>query len=238
MSVLTINDNLDSPAEVAGNALTSVLKSSKPVLFLSSGGSSLSILAHINTDLLDESVTIGVLDERYSRDPSVNNYQQVLKTSFGQAAQETGSSFINSKPNPKENMVSFADRFESSIKRWIKNNPNGKVVATAGIGTDGHLAGIMPSKKKQVFSNRFQDNEIVKAYEVTPDVSEQTKRVTTTITFFRKYLDKVIVYAVGESKCPILDKLINENVPLHEMPSQVLRETGGDIFTDCELSGV
>ncbi len=235
VSGLDIYENLNNPAESATRKLMSLLDDLSPILFLSSGGSSLSILSHVDTNVLDESVTVGVLDERFSQDVSVNNFLQVADTSFGQAAQASGCNFINTKPKSDEDMEDLAKRFEQDIRQWKEANPNGGVVATVGIGSDGHVAGIMPSQKEDLFKERFQSDAYVAAYEVSPETNEHTKRVTTTVTFFRECLDKSIVFAVGKRKCPVLRKLFSKDAPLHEMPSQIIKEVEGGIFTDCNL---
>ena len=77
----------------ASAALHDALRKSSacPVLFLVSGGSTLSLVHTIDVALVKSNWTFGVLDERYSTDPSINNFAQVAATPFYAKAIERGS---------------------------------------------------------------------------------------------------------------------------------------------------
>ena len=48
----------------------------KPILLMVSGGSVLELLAGIEMKYIGKHITVTVLDERYSKDPAVNNFSQ------------------------------------------------------------------------------------------------------------------------------------------------------------------
>jgi len=55
----------------------------------------------------------------------------------------------------------LAHRYESSLFEWAKKHPEGKIIATMGIGFDGHTAGIMPyPENPETFARLFEDKEI------------------------------------------------------------------------------
>ena len=72
-----------------------------PILFLISGGSSLSVLHEIDTAILSPRVTISMLDERYSREMHESNFY----------AQLAGSS------SARENSSAAGSRFRRTHRR-------------------------------------------------------------------------------------------------------------------------
>lgn len=59
---------------------------SDSILLLFSGGSPLEILQYLPKDIFDDRITVGVSDERYSSDPTINNFAQVQsKIAFNHA---------------------------------------------------------------------------------------------------------------------------------------------------------
>ena len=92
-----------------------------------------------------------------------------------------------------------------------------------GIGIDGHTAGILPH------TEAVNSSELVCAYN-TPLFD----RVTITPKVIKE-LDEAIVFAMGENKWPILEKLEKE-FPLEEDPSQILKQVKLlTIFTDKNI---
>ena len=84
-----------------------------PILFLSSGGSSLELLDHIT--VFPSNFTVGVTDERFSEDSKVNNFAQMVETSFFTKAQEKGTYFIYTRMQPGDDAEIFSYRFEAAL---------------------------------------------------------------------------------------------------------------------------
>ena len=145
----------ETVAREAASALDKFFSEQKgsEFLFLSSGGSSLEILRHIDVSNFGPQSTIGVLDERYSQDPSINNLAQLAATDFFKAAIERGSQFIDTIVRPGESAEDLATRFENQLKDW-KNKTDGTIIASVGIGSDGHTSGIMPYPENRTFLAR------------------------------------------------------------------------------------
>src|SRR3989344_592734 len=124
----------------------------RPLLFLSSGGSSLKLLDGVEKQNISSNITIGVLDERFSENEKVSNFAQLTETNFFKKAQTKGASFINSRIQKGEILQDLAVRFEKGLRTWKEKNPEGKIVITLGIGVDWHTAGIMPfPENKELF---------------------------------------------------------------------------------------
>ena len=102
MKEITHLKNKEETAEKASSYLNQILDAHShiPTLFLASGGSSLKLLEPIV--IFPPNLTVGVLDERFSEDPKVNNFTQLAETSFFQKAQEKGAYFIDTRVQPGE----------------------------------------------------------------------------------------------------------------------------------------
>jgi 6-phosphogluconolactonase/glucosamine-6-phosphate isomerase/deaminase len=210
--------------------------SSKPCLVLLSGGSAFSLLNVRLASHFGPQVTIGVLDERYITDASINNFAQLTNHPFFVHAQNAGCSFIDTRVQSGESHQHLAERFEHALKHWKRHNPHGVVVITQGIGPDAHTAGIMPfCEDSQQFKTLFEGKDWVVAYDAE-DKNEHPLRVTVTNTFLRTVVDHSIVFAVGGNKKSALLYLTGAQVPLAEAPVQILKEMHDvTVFTDLDI---
>lgn len=196
-----------SPKEDAGKALNEALLQHKEgsVLLMLSGGSSFTILDFVSPDTLGPHVTVTVLDERYSADSSVNNFAQLEQTNFYAICIERGAQIISTKVREGESMEELRDRFDAALHKWKEQNEDGLIIATIGIGSDGHTAGIFPGEH----GVDFNDSDWVVGYSVPKEVNEYTDRVTVTNTFLREYISKAVVVVLGEEKNLIVTELKN-----------------------------
>ena len=220
---------------LAGNALNALLANTKnvPTLFLTSGGSALEILSYVDKKNLNSHLTIGVLDERFSKDPAVNNFLQLKSTNFYQMAKEARASFIETVPG-NETLSEFSQRFESLLRKWKKLNPEGKLFITQGIGVDGHTAGIMPyPENPKLFQELFEDKlHWVVGYNAK-NKNPYPLRATVNLTFLREVVDVSIVYLVGVEKKPALEKILAKEGTLWQTPGRIVREMKEvKLFTD------
>lgn len=228
-------------AEEAGKKVDEILseykKQNLPILLMLSGGSSLSILSSINTANLSQDSTICVVDERFSPDPTVNNMAQIMQTDFFRKANGAGAKVIDTRPLNGETQEQLSKRFNDSITSWVQNNPNGKVVATLGMGPDGHIAGIMPeSENAEKFNNEF-DRETANKYVVSYDAGEKNQfplRVTVGLPFLRR-IDKAVAYIVGENKREAWNRLNQSEGEIAMTPARVLKEMAGDVYLFTDL---
>ncbi|MEO6509074.1 MAG: 6-phosphogluconolactonase [Patescibacteria group bacterium] len=205
------------------------------VLLLLSGGSALELLDSIDPSVLTQDNTITVLDERFSQDPSINNFAQIMTTDFYRAAVNNGCSFLDTRPH-EENMEQVARRFEHDLRNWKTAHPSGLMIATQGIGPDGHTSGIMPYPEDATqFAQLFKDeNRWITAYNAG-NKNQYPLRITTTI-FFLKMIDHSILYATGENKKDVLKKAIDTDTKLHEFPSRVIQDMKDVLlYTDQDL---
>lgn len=214
-------------AAAAGGIFSSLVRGvrGQPVLCLFSGGSALLILDHLDVSFFGKNVTMSMLDERWSRDPAVNNFLKFSALSFYRRAAAAGAYFIETVPRAGETLKEFGDRCQSALRAWADTHPGGKVFATFGVGEDGHTAGIMPfPEDPKKFSALFERaDRFVAVYDAGPK-SSFPLRATVTFSFLRTNLAGGVLFVRGEGKHATLGRLLAPEGTLAETPSRILRE--------------
>lgn len=202
-----------------GEALNNLLleNAKKPVLLMLSAGSAFEILDYVGEKALGENLTISVLDERFSIEADVNNFLSLQKLDFYSIALSKDVNFFGSLPRPGEKITDLAARFENNLKAWKKENPNGLIIATLGMGPDGHTAGIFPESDETKFANLMQSEPWVVGYNVGNKHKYQD-RVTTTVTFFKE-IDFGIGFVCGEDKKAKFDELKKDGTSVNLLPA-------------------
>ena len=194
---------------------------SRPILFLLSGGSAFDLLEEIDIENFGSHVTVGALDERFSTDPKINNFAQLVKTEFYRRVKEKGVQFIDTRIKEGETLLGLAERLEKVLREWKEKHPDGKVIITQGIGTDGHTAGIMPHPESpEMFEN---PDKWVIGYDAREKL-QPPLRVTVTFPFLRNIVDYSIVYAKSGEKKKILEKVIAKQDSLAQIPALIIHE--------------
>ena len=226
----------DAAAAEAGEYLNSYLIDNKKraLLLMLSGGSAFNILDYVGQAALGENLTVSVLDERFSEDPSINNFSQLQKSDFYQLALEAGASFFGTLPRPNESMFELAARWEKNLHTWKTKNPQGLILASLGMGPDGHTAGIFPFPEDAgKFHQLFENDNWVTAYDAAGK-NPFPQRVTTTATFF-KQIDFGFAYVCGQEKSAMLKRALEGNDEFSALPAcawQNIKEVM--VFTDNE----
>ena len=209
----------------------------KSILFLVSAGSALTILDQLDASLLDARVTIGVADERYSRDPNINNFAQISRLGFFKKAKEQNVGIIDTLPTQGEVLEAFADRYEQALKNWRAKHLEGVIIATAGIGLDGHMLGVMPyPRDPEYFRQTFDATDRwVVGYNAVGK-NQYPLRATTTLAFARR-IDQSIFLVVGQQKREALVRTLAEEGSLAETPARIIHEMQHVfLFTDQNVS--
>lgn len=209
----------------AGRALDALFAEAKnrAILFLASGGSAFDILSEVRKDRLGPRVTVGVLDERYARDAQANNFAQLQATDFYLAAVLAGARVIESAPRESESLHAFAGRMEEAWRTWRKENEDGRIVITQGIGLDGHTAGVMPFPEDPArFAALFEDERrYVTGYDAGGK-NPYPLRATATLSFLKNEVDASVVYAAGAGKTAALERVCADLGTLAETPARVI----------------
>lgn len=208
-----------------------------PILFLVSGGSTVPMLAHIPKDVCGPHMTVVVLDERYSADPAANNFLQLKAQPMYKTMKQAGCTFIETVPMPHESLEEFAQRYEMELREWHKEHPGGKMVATQGIGIDGHTVGIFPyPKEREWFAKQFDATD---RWVVGYDAGRKNQyplRATTTFPFLRM-LDVAIFYCYGDKKRAAVSRAMAKSGDLADTPGRIIHQMRDvHLFTDAALS--
>jgi 6-phosphogluconolactonase/glucosamine-6-phosphate isomerase/deaminase len=231
---LTAFHSCSNPAERAADRLQQYVSTDSPTLFLLAGGSSLDVLSVLSDNIDWSNLTVTVLDERFTDNSEDRNFHQLKQRQIIKS-NRSDIHFIDPLPDSKTTAKAAGRRFAAKLEQWLADNPEGKIVATVGIGADGHIAGMLPVAK-DVFTERFQTARIAVGYSDVMLDNEFTHRITTTELFFTKHLDHAVAYAVGDSKCPVLQRLVAGTANIHERPAELLKQAPTDLFTDCSLN--
>ncbi len=225
-------------AHEAGKALNKklALSKNKPYLLMLSGGSSLALLEYLDTRLFGDQTTIAVTDERFSKDEKENNFALVMTTDFYKKAKECGAKFIDTRVEDDETLEEHGKRFESELKKWRSKNPESFIYAAIGIGSDGHVAGIMPYPfDTSLFYKHFQSEKWVVGYNAGMK-NPFSLRSTITLSFIRGQISFAVSYISGENKRLALEKVLASDGTLMETPARILREVkDAHIYTDIKL---
>lgn len=223
-----------SAAAEAGENLNACLAENKklPILLLLSGGSCLSIMDYVGQAVLGANLTVTMVDERFSQYPNINNFAQLQKTDFYATAFEAEASFFGTLPRDGETMEQLRARWDKNLKTWRAENPDGLIVATLGMGADGHTAGILPFPEDPLkFYQLFNGNEWTAAYDAG-DKNKYPERVTTTLTFL-KNIDFGVALVCGAEKAVKLNQLLSATNNTASLPAAIWHKMKNvKIFTD------
>lgn len=202
-------ENAQPGIDALGARLIKELGNGNKVLWFVSGGSNVSASVQVMDSLddeLTERLSILLIDERFGipghRD---SNYKQLHDAGF----EHKQAAFT---PVLAEGLTlqETAQRYSEIVERALDHADI--VIAQLGIGGDGHISGILPH------SPAINASQLVAAY-----VSEPYERITTTFPALRR-IDIDYSFVFGKDKQPMLSRLMDEDLPLEEQPSQILKE--------------
>lgn len=238
LALHTIQDP-EEGAKKAANTLAAILSkhSKQPTLLLVSGGSTVPMLAHIPPHVFGPHMTVVVLDERYSAEPAANNFFQLKAQPVYKVMIKAGCAFIETIPLTHESLEEFAIRYEEEIRGWRHDHPAGVMVATQGIGVDGHTVGIFPyPKEKEWFTKQFDATDRwVVGYDAE-NKNQYPLRATTTFPFLRA-LSSAVFYCYGEKKNAAVARALAKDGDLAATPGRIIHQMRDvHLFTDAILS--
>lgn len=190
--------------------LASELSEGKRVLWLVSGGSnigaSVAIMGKL-TEELSKNLTIGLIDERYGPvSHADSNWLQLMNAGF-----EPGSAKFIPVLQDGLDLEATAKAYNEELAKALAEND--VVIAQLGVGSDGHIAGILPNSPAAI-----EQTALVIGYD-----GEQYQRITTTPAAFWHF-DVAYAFAFGDNKHQAIASLQTKKIPIREQPAQVLKE--------------
>jgi 6-phosphogluconolactonase/glucosamine-6-phosphate isomerase/deaminase len=107
-----------------------------------------------------------------------------------------------------------------------------KVLATVGVGSDGHTFGLLPQEDAKIFDSLFPQQKTFVAYEHSGK-TEHPHRLTLTPSSGCR-LHGVYGVALGDAKGWVLDLLRQARLdrPPHAFPARILWSIPGALYTD------
>lgn len=220
------NPNEEVLKQEAATYLSSLLTKtgSEPTLVLFSGGSALEILKHATAPENTSHLTLGVLDERFSKNVRENNCVSLKETAFYKSAVLGGARTIDTSMR-FERVEALAETMNNAWEKWIEKNPSGHILATFGMGADGHTAGIMPyGEDPGMFDILFEDTRRAVVGYDAHGKNPIPLRATATLPFLRTHITGGVGYITGMSKKPALERLMAPIGTYAETPVRVLRD--------------
>lgn len=218
--------NTTHPLEDAATRLNAALRDArtKDTLLLLSGGSALGLVEHIDTSLLGPQSTVSVVDERWTYERKDSNYTLLTDLPAWKRILETGIRTIDPRPHEPEDVQDTAKRFDLALKHWHVTHRDGVVIATLGIGEDGHTAGVLPlpHDRESFDALFFHTTTCVRGYTVPPEVNPHTARITVTLGYLERHVDHAIAYATGTNKCEALLALQREDGDVAHTPARIM----------------
>lgn len=206
----------------------------RDVLFLSSGGSALTVLDRIDPNVIGPYLTIGIFDERYDRSNKTSNYMQLRKTDFYKQAVQRGCRLIDTTTRADVSMEEQAQNYEQELRHWKLSHPRGAIMATMGVAVNGHTAGIMPFPEDELrFKELFEGERWIIAYDVGKK-DAYPLRITTTFTFLRS-IDLVGIFITGAEKGEMFRTLMQGD-NCTELPGRIIKSLPrGAVYVDEPL---
>jgi 6-phosphogluconolactonase/glucosamine-6-phosphate isomerase/deaminase len=199
----------DSVSSYIFDQIASRLAMGKKVLWLMSGGSAIAINQTVLSKLQKIScsnLAIGLTDERFGKVGHTDeNWTAILRSTPVPAGSTTAP--INNGKNIEQTTMDYAAKLKQLLQ-WADYR-----IGFFGIGADGHTAGILPH------SSAVKSLDVVASYQ-----AHDYARVTMTPIAIEQ-LHTAVVYAVGEQKHAVIEKL-GSDVSVDEMPSQILKQAG------------
>lgn len=233
-------DPICDMSDILTEKIVSIAESCAPTFILLSAGSWIQVYEHVSKlpEELDCSrITIGLVDERWVPYVHENrNERQVRNTKLVQSLEHRGALCIPMIHDIKSDMHLNASKI-AKIYADIKNEGR-NVFITIGMGTDGHIAGILPTPEKPLFDRRYLTPAPVVYYETQPEETTNPHRQRLTITpDFIRHADDVMAYAIGIGKQSTLERLQRGNEQISAFPAQILSELQEKVtlYTDLEI---
>ncbi len=210
----------DPVGKYVAEVIAAQLADRRTVLWLLSGGSAITVAVAASRHLAGsdlDGLTVSLIDERYGPVGHTGSNWWQLQDSGFELPGATLHPVLDGAPQA-DTAEAYADFLQAQFARADFR------FGLFGIGSDGHTSGILPH------SPAVTAPGLVASYD-----GGAFLRITTTPRAFAE-LSEAAVYAIGQDKWPVLDRL-ETDLALAEQPAQALKAVSKlTIFTDRPLS--
>ncbi|KKU18387.1 MAG: hypothetical protein UY13_C0002G0096 [Candidatus Pacebacteria bacterium GW2011_GWB1_47_8] len=213
------------------------------VFLLLSGGSAIKVYKQAFEKLsqsiadLNHPLTVSLFDERYvPKDSANSNETQLRKVGVIDLIEQLGGSWVSYLSDQNLNGQETAQE----TNRWFSEMLARKktfLLILAGIGGDGHTAGILPTQDSATIEKVHHSDKLIEYYELPEDTDNPYRQRLTATPKLIEQADQVIVYAVGDDKKAALTDFKANQKPLNERPSLALHRSKSPVIllTDQKL---
>jgi len=200
-----------------------------PILLVLSGGSAMDMLGHCTIPEDASQIFVTVLDERFNEKLIDQNFAKLKESKFYQALLGQGGNPLDLTETACVSPEALAAALEKNLRDWVNMYPKGKIIATVGVGRDGHIAGLIaPLSLEEETSTQWAI-----AHAVPETASPFMSRVSITFNFLINNVDHAVVFMGGEEKRDTLEHLLARREGENLFPSMVLYEMKDvSLYTD------
>ena len=216
----------DSAITHVAHTIERELANNRAVLWLVSGGSAVAIqvaiMQQLSRDVPDTltNLTIIPVDERYGPVWHANSNSAQMRQAGFNPGSAKWFDVLDAGSTMSETLERYEELVEDSFARAKV------VIATLGLGVDGHTAGVLPDSPAALDST-----STVIGYEW----SDYT-RMTLGLAKLRQ-IDDAFVFAYGEAKRDALRRISESQEPLSSLPAKVLYGIPTvTVYNDCITS--
>lgn len=202
--------NPDQAVADLSQRLTTELQARRRVLWLLSGGSNIALSVRIMECLpaaLSAGLSISLLDERYGPPGHAESNWAKLE----QAGFPFGQARLLPVLRPGLDFDQTRTAYETILEQALRENDY--TLGQAGIGDDGHIAGILPLSVAA-----GPTGALIVGYHGKP-----YDRLSLSFAALKR-LSSVYALAFGPAKGPELTRLHNQDLPPTEQPAQILKQ--------------
>ncbi len=223
MKCIRIDSSSDVKAPLAVRLLRELESEDvKRVLWIVAGGSNIAMTVEVMQQLPDEltpKLAIALSDERFG---PVGHPDSNLQQLFNAGFQPKQASVIPVL-TPGLPLKETCERYSSAMQAAF--GAADVTIAQLGIGSDGHIAGVLPG------TAGVNSKELVVGYE-----TETYTRITLTLKALKK-VTAAFAFAFGADKHETLEKLCNKDLPLAKQPAQILQRIHESYVYNDQVGG-
>ena len=231
-------------AEYLASRITGLAETAVPWALFLSGGSAVELvraaLERLPADTQLDSCTVRLIDERWGSAGHPNSNETALKAAgMLSFLSEHGADWRGMLPehtsSPTDHAAQIGSEYDQILKRVSRS------LLLAGMGPDGHTAGLLPVCESPLREQLFESTESSVLYYNVPETvlrTEFPERITATPHFLAK-LQEVLLFAQGSAKQTAIQQFLaeidlNNQLQNCQTPARFLRLTSLPVilFTD------
>lgn len=213
-----------------------------PVFLLISGGSAIAMYDELLTQLLQrrsslDTLTVSMFDERFGLPQHIDSNEfQLEKMGLLARLQQAGATWVPYLTTTTTTGEATAVEVNEKFATVLAAKPH--LIIFAGLGDDGHTAGLLPAADPTVSKHLFESQTWVVYYDVPSDSDNPFRHRITATPQLIAQADEVYVYATGEKKRAALEKVLANTDPVNQCPAISLNQakTPCTVLTDISIS--